>query len=61
MSDVTEVTPEQFDRMCALLTEGRNLHEKARNPGLTLAQKLAYQKQAKDLYNQARSIGKESV
>jgi len=54
---IREVTSDQYEQICSLLGESRTFAEAAKSPHLTLAQKLAYQKQARDLRDQAMNIG----
>jgi hypothetical protein len=56
-SDAREVTGEQFKQVCALLDQAQLTFAKAREPGLTLAQKLQLRRQAQALRDTAMHVG----
>ncbi len=58
MTDANEVTIEQFERMAGLLQESCACQERAKSINLTLDQKVAFQRRAKQLRDQAMAIGK---
>jgi hypothetical protein len=51
------VTHEQMVELKSLIAQSDRLREQARNPRLSLADKLELQSKAKALYRQAQEIG----
>lgn len=51
------VSHEQFDEIVKSLDDARKLRRKLKNPNLTLAEKIALQRQAKELEAKAHTIG----
>jgi hypothetical protein len=58
MSDVVYVNSDQFAQVTDLLNQSRTFYDAAKSPALTMAQKLAFQKQARDLREHAMAIGR---
>jgi hypothetical protein len=53
--NVRHVSQEKFNEVCRLLDIARRCDEQAKLPGLSLAAKLALQREASKLREQARS------
>jgi hypothetical protein len=56
-----EVSSEQFQQITDLLRQSVAKRKSARNRHLTLAQKLARQREARELMDRARNIGQEKT
>jgi hypothetical protein len=58
MSDVREVTHEQFIEITALLGKAMVIHDASKGHNVTLAEKLVLLNEAKALREQAAAIGR---